>query len=120
MGETYVKVSVRRAPEAESWEELNLIVDTGATYSWMPRSVLEKLRVQPIRKASFRTIKGDVVTRNIGYVFVEYEGELGPTTVVFAESGDAAVFGLHALETLGLEVDPTTRQVRKSESLLAL
>jgi len=33
---------------------------------------------------------------------------------------DAAVFGLHGLESLGLEVDPTTMQVRKSEALLAL
>jgi hypothetical protein len=34
--------------------------------------------------------------------------------------GDSLVFGLHGPEALGLEVDPTTMLVRKSEELLAL
>jgi predicted aspartyl protease len=51
---------------------------------------------------------------------VEYEGEIAPTLVVFAEEGDESVLGLHALESLGLEVDPVTRQVRRSEGLIAL
>jgi len=51
---------------------------------------------------------------------VEYEGEITPTIVVFAEEGDESVFGLHALESLRFEVDPVTRQVRKSEALIAL
>jgi predicted aspartyl protease len=56
----------------------------------------------------------------VGYAFVEYEGEIAPTVVVFAEEGDESVLGLHALESLGLEVDPVTRQVRRSEALIAL
>ncbi|MCX8205200.1 MAG: hypothetical protein N3H31_06085 [Candidatus Nezhaarchaeota archaeon] len=53
-------------------------------------------------------------------MFIEYEGEVAPTTVVFAEEGDESVFGLHALGSLGLEVGPVTRQARKSEALIAL
>jgi len=41
------------------------------------------------------------------------------TVVVFAEDGDAEVLGVHAMEGLGLEVDPATRQLRKVEALLA-
>jgi len=58
--------------------------------------------------------------RNVGHVFVEYGGEVTPKTVVFADEKDVSVVGLHLLESLGLEVDPITRQVRKSEALLAL
>ena len=42
------------------------------------------------------------------------------TIVVFAEEKDYEVLGLHALEGLGLEVDPVTRQLRESEAILAL
>jgi len=40
--------------------------------------------------------------------------------VVFAESEDAEVLGVDALEGLRLEVDPVTKQLRKVEALLAL
>jgi len=40
--------------------------------------------------------------------------------VVFAERNDMEVMGVEALEGLGLEVDPVTRQLRRSESMLAL
>jgi len=120
MGETYIKVKIRPSPTGTMSEELNLLVDTGAAYSWLPRGLLEKLGVKPTRRARFKTIKGDVVAREVGHVFAEHEGETAPTTIVFAEEGDELVFGLHGLESLGLEVDPTTMHVRKSEVLLAL
>ena len=89
-------------------------------YSRLPRKFLEELGVKPVRKGKFKTIRGEVIVRDVGYAFVEYEGEIAPTLVVFAEDGDESVLGLHALKSLGLEVDPVTRQVRKSEALIAL
>ena len=120
MGETRIRVRFRAMPTSPASRELSLLVDTGATYSWLPRKFLEELGVRPSRRSGFKTIRGEVVVRDVGYVFVEYEGEVAPTTVVFAEEGDECVFGLHALESLGLEVDPVTRQVRRSEALKAL
>jgi len=113
-------VKVKRRPEDERFEELSLLVDTGAAYSWIPSDILRRLGVKPSRKAKFRTIEGRVIERDVGHVFIEYEGETAPTTVVFAEKGDGSVFGLHGMESLGLEVDPTTGEIRKSEALLAL
>jgi len=68
----------------------------------------------------FKTIRGDIVEREVGHVLAEYDNEEAPTAVVFAEDKDGKVFGLHGLESLGLEVDPTTQRVKKSEALLAL
>ena len=119
MGETYILAKVR-AIAGKRREEVRLLVDTGATYSWISRRTLEKLGVKPTRKMRFKTMKGDIVERDIGHVLVEYNDEEAPTAMVFAEDRDGNVFGLHGLESLGLEVDPTTQQVRKSEALLAL
>ena len=120
MGETRIRVRIKCRPEDERFEELSLLVDTGVTYSWISGDILRRLGVKPSRKAKFRTIEGRVVERDVGHVFIEYEGETAPTTVVFAEKEDASVFGLHGMESLGLEVDPTTGEIRKSEALLAL
>jgi predicted aspartyl protease len=120
MGETYITVRIRSSPAGAASEELKLLVETGASYSWLPKDLLEELGATPTRKARFKTIKGEILAREVGHVFAEYEGETAPMTTVFAEKGDASVFGLHGLESLGLEVDLTTMQVRKSEALLAL
>ena len=120
LGETRIKIVLMAHPGADRKVELEATVDAGATYSWIPKSYLEAIKVKPSRKARFKTIEGRIVEREVGYVFVEWNGEVAPTVVVFAEEEDQPVVGLHMLESLGLEVDPTTRQVKKSEALLAL
>jgi len=53
-------------------------------------------------------------------VIIECLGRRTTTVVVFAEEKDNEVLGLHALEGLGLEVDPITKQLKESEAILAL
>jgi len=131
MGETYIYINVRPIRQVlghsggiielgERSEGLRLLVDTGSTYSWVPRKVLEGLGVRPSGKRAFTLMSGERVEREIGDVFVEWGGEVGTTKVVFSEEGEGSVFGLHGMESLGLEVDPLKNEVRRSESLLAL
>jgi predicted aspartyl protease len=68
----------------------------------------------------FRAIDNRTVEREVGEAVVECLGRRATTIVVFAEERDNEVLGLHALEGLGLEVDPVTRELRESESILAL
>lgn len=109
-----------RAIAGSQREKVRLLVDTGATYSWVSRRTLERLGVEPTRRARFKTMGGEIVEREVGHIMVEYDNEEAPTTAVFAEDADGNVFGLHGLESLGLEVDPTTQQIRKSQALSAL
>jgi len=60
-----------------------------------------------------------VIERDVGEAELRVLGERAHCPVVFAEETDAEVLGVTALENLGLEVDPTTRQVRRSEALSA-
>ncbi len=68
----------------------------------------------------FRTIDGKIVEREIGEAVIECLGERATRIIVFAEDDDAEVLGIDALEGLRLEIDPTTRQLKKVEALLAL
>ncbi len=81
---------------------------------------LRRLGVRPRARRVFNTIEGKSIERDVGDALVEYDGEAAPTAIVFGLSEDAEVLGLHALESLGLEVDPVSRTLRRSGSLLAV
>lgn len=76
--------------------------------------------MRPSGTRRLRTIEGRAVEREVGEAVIECLGERATRVVVFAERNDVKVMGVEALKGLGLEVDPMTRQLKRSESLLAL
>ena len=120
MGHTFAKVKLYSPSDQSKTLDLDLIVDTGSTYTWVKRVRLSGLELKPMGKRVFRTIEGKLIEREIGEALIECEGEKATTIIVFAEEGDVEVLGVYALEGLGLEVDPTTKELRKSEAILAL
>ncbi len=114
---TVAKVRIS-GPKAQL--DLELLVDTGSAYTWVQRKSLEKIGIAPFAKRSFRTIEGKLVEREIGEAVIECLGERATRIIVFAEEADIEVLGLDALEGLGLEVDPVTGKLRRSEALLAV
>jgi len=119
LGHTSVKVKLYGADPSKS-EEVELLVDTGSTYSWIPKGILERLDVGRKGTWKFKTVDGRILDREIGETVVECMGERATRVVVFAEEGDAAILGVDALEGLGLEIDPITGQLKKAEAVLAL
>jgi predicted aspartyl protease len=120
VGHVTAKVRLYNPEDLSRRLELELLVDTGSTYTWVKRARLEGLGLKPTTKWRFRTIEGRIVEREIGEAVAECLGERATTVVIFAEEGDAEVLGVHAMEGLRLEVDPATGQLRKAEALLAL
>ena len=98
---------------------VELIVDTGSVYTWLPGRILEGLGVRKADRIRFLTIEGRRVLRSVGEVLVEYNGTRRHCVVVFGKPGDAQVLGATALENLALEVDPAARKLRKSKALAA-
>ena len=120
MGNIIARVRLYNPRDHSRFMDLDLLVDTGSTYTWVKRWKLEKLGVKPFTRWRFKSIDGRVVERDIGEVVIECLGERATTIVVFAEEGDAEVMGVYSLEGLRLEVDPVAKQLRKTEALLAV
>ena len=120
MGHTTAKVRIYHPHDKLKHVDLELLVDTGSTYTWIKKSRLESLNVKPKGKRRFRTIEGRIIERYIGEVVIECLDEKATTIVVFAEEDDVEVLGVYTLEGLGLEVDPSTKQLKKVEAILAL
>ena len=105
-------------PQGERFERVELLVDTGATFTVLPGSMLQRLDVPVQRKVSFRLADGSVLEREVGETVVRLDGQVITTTVVFGEEGTPLLLGVVALETALLAVDPVQQRLVPTEALL--
>lgn len=87
------------------------LVDTGATFTLLPRPDLERLGVQPIRTEPFEFADGRVERYELGVATARLNGKEAPTLCVFGEPGAQALLGAYTLEGLMLGVDPVRRRL---------
>ncbi len=119
MGLFEVKVKLANMPSPGRSEEVSLLVDTGATISWIPRSTLQRLDIRPLSTLPFSLADGRTLERETSAVLLTIDGRKGAVPVAFGEPGEEAVLGATALETLGLLVDPVGQRLLP-RNLLAL
>jgi clan AA aspartic protease len=117
MGTFVQRIGVGAAPEGP-FVEVEALVDTGATYTWLPRPLLERLRVRAGVRRDFETADGRVIQREMGEVAVRLNGEVHFTLVVFGDEGTRPLLGVVTLETFGLGVDPVQRRLVPVRGLL--
>jgi predicted aspartyl protease len=111
MGTFTTKLKVWNPADPEKAEELEALVDTGAAFSWVSRTRLERLGVTPSRRMPFRTIDGRLLERDLAIVHVGTNGYVAPDLVVMAEPGEMEVIGAHSIEGLGLAADPVQKRL---------
>jgi len=111
MGTFTTKLKVWNPAQPEKAEELEALVDTGAAFSWVSRTRLERLGVTPSRRMPFRTIDGRLLERDLAIVHVGTNGYVAPDLVVMAEPGEMEVIGAHSIEGLGLAADPVQKKL---------
>ena len=94
------------------------MVDTGASYSQIPDSILRALGVVPDSRRTFRVADGREVERDVGETRLRLNGSSRMTVVVFGAEDSEAVLGAVTLEELGLAVDPLNRRLIPVPGLL--
>jgi len=120
MGHTYAEIKIYNPTNPDKKIDIKLLVDTGSTYTWIKRKKLDEIGIKIMGRRKFRTIENNVIEREIGEAVIECLGEKATRIVVFAGEDDIEVIGIDTLEGLGLEIDPITKELRKSEALLAV
>jgi predicted aspartyl protease len=92
-------------------ELVDVMVDTGSEYNWIPRTALESIGVKPVRVDRFETADGRVLEREVGFALVYASGRSTPTVVVFGGLGDLTLLGAHAIEGLNLRIDLARKEL---------
>ncbi|MEX1253531.1 MAG: retroviral-like aspartic protease family protein [Dehalococcoidia bacterium] len=93
------------------YEPLDALVDTGTTYTWLPRDVLDRLEVVPEEQRQFVLADGREVEYGVAWIRIRINGKTEPSLCVFGELGTEPLLGVFTLEGFGLGVDPVNRQL---------
>ena len=116
MGITYVEGQVK-GPSGKQ-ENVKFLVDSGATYSLLPKVAWEAIGLKPKRKLSFTLADGTTVERSISEAFVIFPQGEAHTPVILGEDADEALLGVVTLEILGLVFNPFNRTLHPMRMLL--
>ena len=110
MGIFHVRIGVGHPFEGEMTEVLAL-VDTGATHTIIPDSLLKQiLHIEPIEEDVIEYADGSTERVEIGEARIAYNGRAYVCPVVFGPE-DKYVLGAIALESFRLVVDPLRKEL---------
>ena len=95
----------------ETFEWVEGLVDTGATFSSLPTSTLSRLGVKATEVVKFELADGTLIQRPLGDAKVRVEGMEVITAVIFGDDTDSPLLGAYTLERVRLAADPHGRRL---------
>jgi predicted aspartyl protease len=113
----YIKIRVYSI-DLTKWEDVEVLVDSGALFTLILRPILERLGIKPIARQKLRVYGGGTVERDVSGAVVEYGKRRAIVPIVFGEPEDTPVLGATALESLGYQVDPVSKRLKPTELLM--
>ena len=102
--------------QGSQFENLEVTVDTGSTFTAVPRTLLERMGVPVRRTARSRLADGSTVPVDIGWTVVRLEDQVFATQVTFAEENEPSLLGVVTLEDALLAVDPVGQRLMPVEA----
>jgi predicted aspartyl protease len=119
VGMTYIAGKVKVPERRSRAVNVRFVVDSGAVYSVLPESVWKRLGLRRTRSAQFSLADGSVIERGVSRCSFEIAGISDTSPVVLGGPRDAPLLGMVTLETLGLMLNPLTRELLPMKLLLA-
>ena len=110
MGTFFVDIEVGDE-QGERFESVEALVDTGATYTSIPTSLLERLGVRRSDRMSFIQADGSSFERDVGQTWTRVNGKAVVTLVIFGEEDAPALLGAYTLEGVRMAPDPVNRRL---------
>jgi predicted aspartyl protease len=99
-------------------ETLEALVDTGASFTTAPASLLERLGVTPHRTIRLTIASGEVVEWPWAWVTAQIDGVEEQTPCIFGAETAPPVIGAVTMEIMGLGVDPRGHRLVPREGFL--
>ncbi len=110
MGEFTWPVGVWSA-DGECLETADALVDTGASYSMFPRSMLERLGIAKRFVLPFEQADGSVIDRDVGLAMLVINGTESSMRVIFGDDDAESLLGSNALQEFLLLVDSVAEEL---------
>jgi clan AA aspartic protease len=117
MGLTFIEATV--TGNRKRRQTLRFLVDSGAIYTLLPKSVWQALGLRPKRTMTFTLADGTEVRRGISECHLSMPQGEGHTPVILGEEGDEPLLGAVTLEIMGLVLNPFSRTLQPMKMMLA-
>ena len=117
MGTFHWPVTVISA-DGETEEAVNALVDTGASYTSLPASMLQQLGIVAQRTLEFELDNGEVIEEAIGEARLRVDGVEATRIVVFSDDGAPILLGADTLEDVTMIVDPVGKRLAPTRALM--
>lgn len=118
MGTFSVTAEIFPADRSAPPEVVTLMVDTGATYTCLPRSLLERLGYRPIGRRQVVFANGTEAERDVAVITIALLGPALPTLCFMAPDASPGLLGAVTLEEFGLGVDPVGKRLTPVKTYL--
>ncbi len=105
-------------PDGGRFERVDALVDSGATYTFMPSSLLRGLGIRPHREMSFAMADGTRIRRGFGRTWFRLDGGEEISPVIFGGDEVAPLLGVVTLEIFGLGIDAVNERLVPVGALL--
>ncbi len=100
-------------PDGGDMTEVEAVVDTGATHTMLPESLLTQMHIQPMLERSFGFADGKEHRMGVGLCRIGWQGDQFNCPVIFGPEGKY-LMGATTLEIFDLAVEPSIpRLVRR-------
>ena len=91
--------------------EMEVLVDTGASYTLVPAKLLKELEVEPFDTYTLELADGHPVEYDVGHAVATVGERTAPTLVLFGDDEVEPLLGAYTLEGLLLAVDPPSTRL---------
>jgi predicted aspartyl protease len=120
VGTFYTSARIENIGRTSGADVSKLLVDTGAEFTWISATFLDRIGVQREKKDyRFVTATGQAITRPVGFGIIRIDEAFTVDEIVFAEPADRQLLGARSLEGLNLRVDSREKKLVAGGPILA-
>ena len=118
MGHVRVKIRLTNPDKPNGEVDVDdALVDTGATWTTVPRSVADRVCLRLVGKIAVKIAAGPQ-TLDQSYALIELDEKRMVAPLLVSDALDSVLIGVTMLEALGLAVDPASGELKESEVFL--
>lgn len=110
MGTFSVDIEVGN-PSQKEFQKLSAMVDTGATFTVIPRNMLNELGIEVIDRVPFELTDNQVREFPVGEASLRLDNRERTVLVVFGPEGSTSLLGATALELFNRAIDPVHQEL---------
>lgn len=102
---------VARVGKGRRSQRLRFLVDSGASFSLLPERAWKRLGLKPLDRVTLVLADGTEIERPVSEAWFDYRGVRRTSPVILGSGPDEALLGAVTLETMGLMLNPLSREL---------